>query len=68
MIKGKLFKKITGIVGIVAFSLDLIHIFASFSSVKIASYIMVIAGTLYLAWFPLLIIDFSRIRKPLTEK
>lgn len=66
MIKGKLFKKITGIIGIVTFSLDLIHIFVSLFFEKIASYIMVIAGTLYLVWFPLLIIDFNKIRKYFT--
>ncbi|MBN1694655.1 hypothetical protein JW879_04535 [candidate division WOR-3 bacterium] len=53
MIRGKVFNKITGYIGVLIFGLDLIHILIVFILPKLSTIIMVIAGTFYLLWFPL---------------
>jgi hypothetical protein len=53
MIRGKVFNKITGYVGVLIFGLDLIHILIAAVLPKVSTIIMVIAGTFYLLWFPL---------------
>ena len=54
MLKNNIFNKLTAYTGIVTHGLDLIHIFVGFFSYSIGSYIMILAGLLYLLWFPLL--------------
>ncbi|HVO75164.1 MAG TPA: hypothetical protein VMT35_14135 [Ignavibacteriaceae bacterium] len=53
MIKGDVFNKITGYTGVFIFGMDLIHILIGFVSPGVSNLIMVIAGTFYLLWFPL---------------
>ena len=53
MARGNVFNKITGYTGVFIFGLDLIHILIGFAFPKISNIIMIIAGTFYLLWFPL---------------
>jgi hypothetical protein len=53
MIKGNVFNRITGYAGVFIFGMDLIHILIVFVLPIISNLIMVIAGTFYLLWFPL---------------
>jgi hypothetical protein len=54
MLKSDVFNKITAYTGILIFGLDLAHIVIGLFLPIIGSVIMVVAGTLYLLWFPLI--------------
>jgi hypothetical protein len=53
MLKTSVFNKLTAITGIVTHGLDFLHIIAGFFLPSVSVVLMGIAGTLYLAWFPL---------------
>lgn len=61
MIQSQSFGKATAYVGIVTHGLDLLHILVSFFVPQAGFMMMVIAGPLYLVWFPLLSRDFFRL-------
>lgn len=63
MIRGNVFNKIVGYTGVLIFGMDLIHIFIAFISPTISNVIMVIAGTLYLIWFPLVGVRLFKLSK-----
>ena len=63
MLKNNIFNKLTAYTGIVTHGLDLIHIFVGFFSYSIGSYIMIVAGPLYLLWFPLLGVRLFRLSR-----
>lgn len=54
MLKGTAFSKLTAIVGIVTHGLDLIHVVLGFFNTPFSDTLMMIAGPLYLLWFPLI--------------
>ncbi len=53
MLWSRIFSKLTGYIGIVLYSLDLVHILIGFFLPRISVILMAIAGPLYLLWFPL---------------
>jgi hypothetical protein len=53
MLRGKVFGKATAIAGIVTYALDLAHILVAPFSVNASVVFMIIGGTAYLVWFPL---------------
>jgi hypothetical protein len=57
------FGKLTTWLGIVMFGLDLAHLLTAFFFPAGGVILMAVAGTLYLAWFPLLARDFFRLAK-----
>ncbi len=67
MLGSKSFGKLTAWLGIVMFGLDLAHLLVGFFFPVGGVILMAIAGTLYLAWFPLLARDFFRLGKERLE-
>lgn len=63
MLKGSVFGKATAWVGVVTHGLDLLHILVGFFLPAGGAILMMIAGPLYLIWFPLLARDFFRLEK-----
>lgn len=63
MIRGNVFNKITGYIGVLIFGMDLIHILIVFISPLISNVLMAIAGTLYLFWFPLVGFQLFKLSK-----
>ena len=63
MLRSNNFGKITGWLGVAMHGLDLLHILAAFFFPTLGVVLMMIAGPLYLAWFPLLARDFFRLGK-----
>ncbi len=63
MLRSASFGKLTAWVGIVMHGLDLLHILVGFLAPAVGATLMIIAGTLYLVWFPLLAWDFFRLAK-----
>ncbi len=61
MLRGNAFSKLTGWVGLVTHSLDLAHIPFLLFVPLVGELLMVIGGTLYLVWFPLVARDFFRL-------
>jgi hypothetical protein len=61
MLKSECFGKWTAIVGLLTHGLDLTHSLVSLVSPQIGLVFMMIAGPLYLVWFPLLARDFFRL-------
>ena len=61
MLHSSAFSRGTAIVGILTFGLDLLHFIADVFSPQAGVAIMVIAGTLYLVWFPLLARDLFKL-------
>lgn len=61
MLKSERFGKWTAIVGLLTHGLDLTHSLVSLVSPQIGLVFMMIAGPLYLVWFPLLARDFFRL-------
>jgi hypothetical protein len=61
MLKSENFSKATAIVGIVTYGLDLMHKSVSVFVPSIGIIFMIVAGPLYLVWFPLLARDFFRL-------
>jgi hypothetical protein len=63
MLRSPVFSKGTAWVGVVMHGLDLLHIVAGFFLPAVGVVLMIIAGPLYLIWFPLLARDFFSIAK-----
>jgi hypothetical protein len=63
MLKSKNFSKATAFVGILTYGLDLMHKSVSIFAPSIGIFFMMVAGPLYLVWFPLLARDFFRLAK-----
>ena len=63
MLGSQAFGKLTAWLGVVMFGLDLAHLLTAFFFPAGGVILMTIAGTLYLAWFPLLARDFFRLAK-----
>jgi hypothetical protein len=57
------FSKITAIVGILTFGFDLIHILVGIFAPQAGVIFMMVAGPLYLVWFPLLARDFFKLAR-----
>lgn len=53
MLRGNVFSKITAVIGVLTYGLDLAHIVFSFFAPDVGVVFMMIGGTLYLVWFPL---------------
>ncbi len=63
MLRSQAFEKVTAWVGVVTHSLDLLHILVGFFLPAGGVALMMVAGPLYLLWFPLLARDFFRLAK-----
>jgi hypothetical protein len=63
MLRGNAFSKWTAWVGVVTHGLDLAHIPLMLLLPSVGAALLMIGGTLYLAWFPLLARDFFRLGK-----
>lgn len=63
MLRSAAFSQVTAWVGVVMHGLDLLHIAAGFFVPAAGVALMVVAGPLYLVWFPLLARDFWRLAK-----
>jgi hypothetical protein len=63
MLRSADFGKVTAWVGVVMHGLDLLHIAAGFFFPAAGVALMIVAGPLYLVWFPLLARDFFRLAK-----
>jgi hypothetical protein len=61
MLGSQAFSKLTAYVGIVTHGLDLARLLIAFLFPAASVFLMVIAGPLYLVWFPLVARDFSRL-------
>ena len=61
MLKSDHFSKYTAYVGIITHGLDLAHVLVGFFAPQVGVILMVVAGPLYLVWFPLLARDFFRL-------
>jgi hypothetical protein len=53
MLKSSIFSRLTALVGIIMFGLDLLHIILGLFCPLVGSILMFIAGPMYLLWFPL---------------
>lgn len=67
MLRSADFSKITAWVGVVMHGLDLLHIVAGFFIPAAGVALMVVAGPLYLIWFPLLARDFLQLTKTVEQ-
>lgn len=63
MLHGNTFHKSTAWVGVVTHSLDLAHIPFLLIIPPVGEFLLMIGGTLYLVWFPLLARDFFRMSR-----
>ena len=61
MLKSENFSNATAIVGILTYGFDLMHKSVSIFAPNIGMFFMMVAGPLYLVWFPLLARDFFRL-------
>jgi hypothetical protein len=57
------FSKVTAWLGVVMHGLDLLHVLLGLFLPSVGAVLMIIAGPLYLIWFPLLARDFRRLVK-----
>jgi hypothetical protein len=55
------FGKLTAFVGIITHALDLIHVMLGFFNELLAESVMIVAGPLYLVWFPLVMRGFFKL-------
>lgn len=60
MLQGSRFSRWTAVSGLVANGLDLLHAFLALALPQVATVLLIVAGPLYLAWFPLLARDLLR--------
>lgn len=67
MLRSPAFSKVTAWVGVVMHGLDLLHIVAGFFVPAAGVALMMVAGPLYLVWFPLLARDFFRLAKTVEQ-
>ena len=63
MVSGNIFSKLTAYVGIAAHGLDLVHVVFMLMIPATGDLLMVVAGTLYLLWFPLVGVRLIQIGK-----
>lgn len=63
MLRSNAFSKLTAWIGVVTHGLDLAHILLMPFIPAVGVLLMMIGGTIYLAWFPLLARDFFRLGK-----
>lgn len=63
MLRSDTFSKLTAWVGVVTHGLDLAHILLMLIIPSVAMLLMIVGGTLYLVWFPMLGRDFFRLAK-----
>ena len=63
MLKSENFSRATAIVGVLTYGLDLLHKLISIFAPNVGIFFMMIAGPLYLVWFPLLARDFFRLAR-----
>jgi hypothetical protein len=63
MLRSDNFSKATAYLGILTHGLDLIRVFVSIFAPQVGTIIMMVAGPLYLVWFPLLGRDLFRLAK-----
>jgi len=63
MLKSENFSKATAIIGILTYGFDLANKLVSIFAPQVGIVFMMIAGPLYLVWFPLLARDFFRLAK-----
>lgn len=63
MLRSPKFSRATAYLGIVTHGLDLIRVFIGLFAPQVGTAIMMVAGPLYLIWFPLLSRDFFRLGK-----
>jgi hypothetical protein len=70
MLKSDRFGRATAYVGIITHGLDLLHIPVGYFAPQLGLILMMIAGPLYLVWFPLLARDLFRLakRSPITQE
>ena len=63
MLKDTNFGKSIAIIGIIMYSLDLLHFFIGFFNPLLGGIVLAVAGTLYLAWFPMIGFKLLKIYK-----
>jgi hypothetical protein len=63
MLRGGGFGRLTAWAGIGTYALDLAHILVGFVLPSVSVVLMMISGTLYLLWFPLLARDLFRLAR-----
>lgn len=63
MLHSQYFSKATAIVGILTFGMDLVHILVGIFAPQAGVIFMMVAGPLYLVWFPLLARDFFKLAR-----
>jgi hypothetical protein len=63
MLRSSIFSRFTGWVGLATYGLDLAHIVIGLFFPTGGLILMMIAGPLYLVWFPLLALDFFRLAR-----
>ena len=63
MLSSKNFSKATAYLGILTHGLDLVRVLIGFFAPQFGNMIMMVAGPLYLVWFPLLARDFFRLAR-----
>jgi hypothetical protein len=68
MLRSKNFSKSTAYLGILTHGLDLFRVFIGFFAPQVGTIIMMVAGPLYLVWFPLLARDFFRLGRNATKE
>jgi hypothetical protein len=71
MLDGRVFSKTTAYIGLVMYALDLAHGLIGLLSTSAGAILMMIAGPLYLVWFPLVarkLFQLSRTNKPNCNK
>jgi hypothetical protein len=68
MLQNRNFSKATGYVGMLTHGLDLLRMIVGFFTPPASFILMVIAGPLYLVWFPLLARDFFKLSRSNTNQ
>ncbi|HNT75091.1 MAG TPA: hypothetical protein PKH77_08740 [Anaerolineae bacterium] len=68
MLSSKAFTKATAYVGIVTHGLDLLHMLVGFFLPELGAMLLMVGGTLYLVWFPLLARDLFRLSQRPTKE
>lgn len=62
MLKTTIFNKLTALIGIVMFGLDLFHIIMGLIIPAVGNILMFIAGPIYILWFPLVGLRLFKLR------
>jgi hypothetical protein len=63
MLRSQYFSKATAVVGILTYVFDLIHVLVGIFAPQAGVIFMIVAGPLYLVWFPLLARDFFKLAR-----